>query len=232
MPYICDMSSIDWPADGMPPPPKPSDFQYLKPPQFGGVREPVRFTVPTLPAASPAPAKSSLIDRLLRRTPLPVQPDYRNRELEGENRLLARVVPALRALGATVVHCRYDGGNDEGFAWIDRVELTGGERIDVDELSRRLSGTGLAADMAGDEPGNAYLIEDPMRAMRENLEYGLAVLWVSKLLGEGFGTGEYSMYGAFRVDLVALTIRDDPGAEPVVRNIEIDLGEDHAPEQG
>ena len=41
------------------------------------------------------------------------------------------------------------------------------------------------------------------------------------LLGRGFGTGEYCMYGAFWVDLEACTIIDDGNADPVVQNITI-----------
>ncbi|HKD31545.1 MAG TPA: hypothetical protein VKC66_37285 [Xanthobacteraceae bacterium] len=49
----------------------------------------------------------------------------------------------------------------------------------------------------------------------------LCVAWASMLLGDGFGTGEYSMYGAFTVDLDTCTITDDPGADPIVQNIRI-----------
>ena len=45
--------------------------------------------------------------------------------------------------------------------------------------------------------------------------------WASLLLGESYGTGEYSMYGAFVVDLDKCTITDDPNADPVVQNIDI-----------
>jgi hypothetical protein len=41
------------------------------------------------------------------------------------------------------------------------------------------------------------------------------------LLGKSYGTGNYSMYGAFTVDLETCMITDDPNAVPVVRDIEI-----------
>lgn len=225
MPYVYDMSEIEWPDESDPPPPKPTDFQYLKPPEFGGAREPVRFSVPTAGVASPAePAKPSLLDRLLGRRPAS-QPDYRLQAIETENRLLARFVPALRELGVARVYCRYDGGNDEGFAWIDRFALAGGQSQGLDEIASSLAALGHAAALAAESRNNSYVQEDPERALREELTYGLGGLWASRLLGEGFGTGEYVMYGAFTVDLDACTITDDPNAEPVVQNIEIDLGD-------
>jgi hypothetical protein len=45
--------------------------------------------------------------------------------------------------------------------------------------------------------------------------------WASMLLGEGFGTGEYSMYGAFTVDLETCAITDNRNADPIVENIQI-----------
>ena len=41
------------------------------------------------------------------------------------------------------------------------------------------------------------------------------------LLGVSYGTGEYSMYGAFTVDLATCTITDDRETDPVVQNIRI-----------
>jgi hypothetical protein len=45
--------------------------------------------------------------------------------------------------------------------------------------------------------------------------------WASMLRGDGFGTGEYSMYGAFTVDLETCAIIDDRNADPIVENIRI-----------
>jgi hypothetical protein len=50
---------------------------------------------------------------------------------------------------------------------------------------------------------------------------GLCNEWASMLLGKSYGTGNYSMYGAFTVDLETCMITDDPNAVPVVRDIEI-----------
>jgi hypothetical protein len=38
--------------------------------------------------------------------------------------------------------------------------------------------------------------------------------WAALLMGDGFGTGDYSMYGAFMVDLDAHTVTDDRVADP------------------
>jgi hypothetical protein len=57
--------------------------------------------------------------------------------------------------------------------------------------------------------------------LKDIVEDWLCSEWASMLLGDSYGTGEYSMYGAFTVDLVGCTITDDRDAEPVVQNIEI-----------
>jgi hypothetical protein len=57
--------------------------------------------------------------------------------------------------------------------------------------------------------------------LKSFVRYSLCDEWATMLLGSGYGTGEYSMYGAFTVDLEACTISDDPDADPVVQNIEI-----------
>jgi hypothetical protein len=44
----------------------------------------------------------------------------------------------------------------------------------------------------------------------------------SRLLGRGYGTGPFWLYGAFTVDLDACTLVDDRNAGPVVQNIDIE----------
>jgi len=41
----------------------------------------------------------------------------------------------------------------------------------------------------------------------------LAEELASKLLGDGYGTGELSLYGAFKVDLISGAIEDDQNAK-------------------
>jgi hypothetical protein len=46
MPFVYDETEIEWPDDDSePPPPRPDQFVYLAPPQFGGAREPFRFSI-------------------------------------------------------------------------------------------------------------------------------------------------------------------------------------------
>ena len=50
-------------------------------------------------------------------------------------------VPKLRNNGVRRVHCRYDGGNDEGFSWLDGAEVDGAGRINRAALLDRLRDT-------------------------------------------------------------------------------------------
>jgi hypothetical protein len=126
---------------------------------------------------------------------------------------------ALKSSGVVKVYCQYDGGNDEGFAWVDHAELGNGERLDTIALAKRLIANGVSPRKR--TPWNSDWSDE--RVVRDMLEFPLAVNWAAALLGgSSFGTGNYSMYGAFVVDLVAETITDDPKANPVLRHIEID----------
>jgi hypothetical protein len=195
-------------------------------------------TAPQQPAERQTPAPTepqqrSILDRLLgRQRPSGSPPPSPSRREEDKQRsqrayeqrrqqVLAIMIPALREIGARRVYCRYDGGNDEGFAWLDSVELQAGERINADALGRRLYEiqvqdklyvAGIANRAGGvlDQEGLQDLVRD-----------WLVDEWAPMLLGNGYGTGEYSMYGAFTVDLDACVITDDPDAEAVVENIEI-----------
>jgi len=44
----------------------------------------------------------------------------------------------LREFGAKIVHCRYNGGDDEGFAHFDKVELED-RTISLNELRQQLA---------------------------------------------------------------------------------------------
>jgi hypothetical protein len=127
--------------------------------------------------------------------------------------LFSVVVPALRQLGGRRVHCVYDGGNDEGFAWFGSLETLDAE-LSLDELCQRLAGTGVVDQL--EEAGWLQHSTDNSRteldALRDVFEYSLPEEWAALLLGESFGTGPFSMYGAFTVDLETLTIRDDRDA--------------------
>jgi len=204
MPFVYDESDIEW-SDEDPEPPRPraDQFQYLRAREFGGEAEPVRFSVPPLR------------DRSARSTTKPLALEDVDATT---SQLLAVMVPALREVGVRRLYCRYDGGHDEGFAWLDRADMQDGRRIDTDALVRRLGDI-----RAQDRLLSAGVVWSGT-SMHEVIHDWLVLEWASMLLGGGFGTGEYSMYGAFTVDLDACTINDDPNAEAIVRNISIDEG--------
>ena len=227
MPFVYSEEDLEWPEDAAddyePPPPRPEQFVYLAPPDFGGAREPVRFSdSASAKRASTGPSlplKTRLLMWVLGKS-LPGAGDFlaqRKRQAQEaalrRQRLFSVMVPALRQLGGRQVHCVYDGGHDEGFAWFGSLETAAG-RLALDELCSRLAGTGLIeklqqAEWLHQSPDHP---RDESEVLRDALEYSLPEEWAVLLLSEGFGTGEYSMYGAFTVDLEGLTIRDDRDA--------------------
>jgi hypothetical protein len=218
MPFIYDETEIEWPEDGSePPPPRADQFVYLSPPNYGGAPEPVRFSVAEpQQAAEPAPAPGG--------PPLSGEEFRRRHEKtqeERRQRTFAFAVPELRKTGVQRFYCRYDGGHDEGFSRLDRAEMTDGTRLDADALSRRLTDAGLLNKIyaAGIMRPSAHFSDREL--LRQFLDHWLANEWATMLLGDGYGTGEYSMYGAFTVDLEACTVFDDRHADPVVQNIRI-----------
>src|SRR5262245_6071452 len=117
MPFVHDETKIKWPDDGSePPPPRPDQFVYLAPPELGGAREPVRFSIVWPDAAT----------------------DENDPSKKWPHQFLAIVVRALQEIGGQRAYCRYDGGHDEGFAWLDSIELRDGARIDTDEVVQQL----------------------------------------------------------------------------------------------
>jgi hypothetical protein len=224
MPFVYDETEIEWPEDDddfEPPPPRTDQFVYLTPPEFGGAPEPVRFSV-TEPqqAAEPAPPAPG-------GPPLSAEEVRRQREKEWEERKqrgFALGFHALRKAGVQRLYCRYDGGNDEGFSWLGHAEMADGARLDAETLSQRLYDAGLLNKLyaTGIMHGSASRHFSELHQLRVHfLDYWLVNEWATMLLGYSFGTGEYSMYGAFTVDLEACTITDDRNADPVVHNIEI-----------
>jgi hypothetical protein len=224
MPFLYDETDIEWPGDddeSEPPPPRADQFVYLSPPEYGGASEPVRFSIAEpQQAAEPAPTPDQpphSVEEVRRRN----EKSYEERR----QRAFAIAVPELRKAGVLRLYCRYDGGNDEGFSWLDRAEMADGVRLDADALSQRLYDAGLLGRIysAGIMRPSAEISRrfPDRELLREFLDDWLVNEWAIMLLGGGFGTGEYSMYGAFTVDLEACTIRDDRNADPVVQNIHI-----------
>jgi hypothetical protein len=221
MPYVYDETEIEWPEDDgewEPPPPRPDQFVYYAPADFLGSPEPVHFSVAEPPqAVELAPAAPG-------EPPLSAEEQRRQREKARQERMqraFALGVSALRKAGAQRLYCRYDGGNDEGFSWLDRAEMTDGARLDASALSGRLADAGLLDKIYATGMMRPSDHESGRQQLGFFLDCELIYEWATMLLGSSYGTGEYSMYGAFTVDLEACTITDDRNADPVVENIEI-----------
>ncbi|HEV7694562.1 MAG TPA: hypothetical protein VGO52_27240 [Hyphomonadaceae bacterium] len=188
----------------------PDAFQYLPPPDLGGPKGPVY--VPVVPGAPPPAApKRGLFDGLLGRRPEPIPPSEAEKK---ETQTVAELAARMAALGAVRAYARYDGGHDEGFAWFDHCVFADGSVKD-------------ARQMAGDleKGGGATFLQavwnQPIK-MQSALDDFLASYWAIKLLGEGYGTGEYLMYGAFSVDLRSGLVSDDIKPDPIVQNIQFE----------
>jgi hypothetical protein len=204
--------------------PKVSQFYYLTPPDMGGPPSPVRFSDQVPAPRGAAPAAPSLLDRLLGRRPGAEAMLGQEREAErarSSQQWLALIVAALREIGVRRVYGRYDGGNDEGFAWLDHVALASGERLTPDEAARRLAATRLRERLADAGLWHAQWGAGE-KAMRDVALDALVTECAVNLLGGGYGTGPFYMYGAFTVDLDACTIVDDRDAEPIAENIQIE----------
>lgn len=132
---------------------------------------------------------------------------------------VARVMlDALLAAGATGLRVRYDGGYDEGFAHPDEVRFADHPRwatqVQQDIASPALLAAIRAAAGAGSMWGNGADVyagasdDEALVYAMEELAHGLA----SRLLGKGFGTGEYQLYGAFTADFATGAIVDHADA--------------------
>ncbi len=111
-----------------------------------------------------------------------------------------QVFDVLRELGVKVIHCRYNGGGDEGFAHFDRVELED-RTVSLNALKSQLA-TGSLGSKTSEYLRSYYHSTQPSPEQRvdfflELLADELAI----HLLGSGYGTGEYSMKGAFSANL-------------------------------
>jgi hypothetical protein len=246
MPFVFAQTEAEGPDEA---PPSVDQFVYIPAPQFGGARDPVEFSVPPftgfvepieppqpalpqLAPPQPAPAepqRQSLLGRLLgRRPPIRVtttvsfslqagRQHSQQRHEERRAQLFAAMVPVLKEIGVRRVYCRYDGGNDEGFAWLESMEMRDGARIDGDA---RRDVQAQAVLHATDLVKRSGAVTDEAFLANLGCDW-LCDEWATMLLGSSYGTGEYSMYGAFTIDLDDCTITDDTNADPVVQNITI-----------
>jgi hypothetical protein len=126
-------------------------------------------------------------------------------DLEPDSR---QVFEILRGLGVQSVYCSYNGGYDEGFAHLDAVEL-GDRRLELNELKYQLA-TGVLGSKTSDDLQNYYFNREPSPDQRVEfyLESFASELAIS-LLGSNYGTGEFSIRGSFRANLLTREIMDE-----------------------
>lgn len=162
-----------------------SQFNFWSASSAGGQHQ---VYVAIRPTSAPGPVTSSLLDL------------YRGAgdvsDLMQEV-VCATVAAGMRSQGAVRAYCLYDGGDDEGFARFDHCVFKDGS-------TRKISR--VAADLAAADP---VLFANAPALLEE-----VASTWAVQLLGRGYGTGAYTMYGGFWVDLDTGLVTDDPDAQP------------------
>ena len=113
----------------------PEAFQYLPAPDLGGPKGPVRVAV--------HPSQAGTIDNgptvYERYTGKKERVDEWAVKAEAE---AAGFAAAMITLGAVRAYMRYDGGNDEGFAWFDHAVMKDGSTRDADRLAQDLESAG------------------------------------------------------------------------------------------
>ncbi len=129
------------------------------------------------------------------------------------------VLDKLLAMKATTFRVTYDGGHDEGFTHPAALFFGDRERP-AEDVIRDLATPEFAAlcrstvAQHGGMYGNSAEIycEAPDDQVAHYALDELAHALASRLLGDGFGTGEYELYGVFTADLLTGDITDDPSA--------------------
>jgi hypothetical protein len=133
----------------------------------------------------------------------------------------AATLQLLLAKGVTEMRVRYDGGSDEGFAHADDMWING-ERYSVTEIAASLAvpANARVIQAAADVPQGSYWHNGSSlyrnKELRQVIAYALDELAhevATQLLGQGFGTGEYELYGAATVVFETGQILDDPAAQ-------------------
>jgi hypothetical protein len=247
MPFVFDQTDIDGAEDADDLIPRVEQFEYTLPtPEYRGVIEPARFSIlpvertegePAVPQSPPTQRVRKGIMRLFRGLSssadrsqprqISIQERQRRAKLKREQDaqcIFSILVPALRSIGVKRAYCRYDGGNDEGFARLDRFEMVNGAPFADDLLGPRLHEMNVhekLRDVKITSPGEGVSVDREAAELASFARETLIQEWAYVLLGTHFGTGDYVMYGAFTVDLDACTITDDPKADPIVENIQI-----------
>lgn len=148
----------------------------------------------------------------------PLSSHFKAEDVDG---VAAVALGLIRAAGVGRMRVRYDGGNDEGFAHADDMWINGerkslGEVLNLVTTPANVEAIRVAA--GGPDTSQWYKADnfhrraEPRRFISNVLDE-LADLIVTELLGSGYGTGEYEMYGALIIDLETGEINDDPDAE-------------------
>jgi hypothetical protein len=133
----------------------------------------------------------------------PARGEFDSDELTGTAKT---VYQSLRKLTITAIRCRYNGGWDEGFAEFGEAVLDG-TTVTAEELGRRLADGPLGNVPEEGAESYSYDLSREDRA-KEALD-DFAFVLAAAMLGEGYGTGSYSMHGAFSVNLETCKLRDE-----------------------
>jgi hypothetical protein len=122
---------------------------------------------------------------------------------------VAGIHQSLIELGYVAVIVRYDGGHDEGFAYFHRAEHSDGRARDAHFVAQQLLSLPVARHTVPREyPKGVRRIGDTILFQMPNPSQAMGILMdgfadhaASQLLGDGYGTGEYTLRGWFRLDL-------------------------------
>ncbi len=120
-----------------------------------------------------------------------------------------QICEALRTIGIVTLGVRYDGGHDEGFAHFDTAQSQK-QMFSLQALIEAVKHGPL-----GEAAENLYVWnESGTEATRA--QWAQSAIWelcealAGQLLGDGYGTGEYSLYGYFTANLTTGEIIDQP----------------------
>ena len=124
------------------------------------------------------------------------------------------VYDALVVAGATAFRVKYDGGYDEGFSHPAAVRIADQDHP-IDAVCRQLANPKLvkrlieaaAKNSMWGGAGEMYAKASEHQAVEYAVDE-LAHELASRLLGDGYGTGEYQLYGEFTADLKTGRITD------------------------
>jgi len=142
-----------------------------------------------------------------------VEGKFKTSKLSAQARLIA---DALRAAGATTFRIAYDGGYDEGFSHPETITING-KPTDPAAVVKQITTPALVTALREEYKKQKWSAESAatsadaeiVRDAFDMLAYEIA----SVLLGDGFGTGEYQLYGALTADLKTGQVTDDENAE-------------------